>query len=96
VYALAGVSECADPPGWQLRLRKSDGTLVGEATIGRPVDGIGVLRWISTEPACRGRGLRRRLLGQGFVHLAAAGAGEVIAYVEDAPPGDPDRGQPAL
>ncbi|TJZ96483.1 GNAT family N-acetyltransferase [Actinacidiphila oryziradicis] len=92
VHRIADVTECADPPGWQLDLRETDGTLVGEATLGRPVDGTGVLWWISTDPAHRGRGLGRRLLRQCFAHLAAEGAREVIAYVDDdAPPGNLER-----
>jgi ribosomal protein S18 acetylase RimI-like enzyme len=95
-YPVARVRESYDPPGWQLHLRESDGTLVGEATIGRPVDGTGVLWWISTNPAHRGRGLGRRLLRQGLTRLAAEGAREVIAYVDDdAPPGDPEHDRTA-
>ncbi|WP_405889728.1 GNAT family N-acetyltransferase [Streptomyces sp. NBC_00133] len=95
-YPMAEVAECADPPGWQLLLRNTDGTQVAEATIGRPVDGTGVLWWISTNPAHRGRGLGRRLLEQCFDQLASNGAREVIAYVDDdAPPGDPKRDRTA-
>ncbi|WP_240677082.1 GNAT family N-acetyltransferase [Actinacidiphila soli] len=95
-YPVADVCECADPPGWQMHLRESDGTLVGEATLGRPVDGIGVLWWISTDPAHRDRGLGRHLLRQCFTRLAAEGAREVITYVDDdAPPGDPEHDRTA-
>jgi ribosomal protein S18 acetylase RimI-like enzyme len=95
-YPLAEITESADPPGWQLLLRDIDGTQVAEATIGRPVDGTGVLWWISTDRAHRGHGLGRRLLEQCFDHLASNGAREVIAYVDDdAPPGDPKRDRAA-
>ncbi|MET7718542.1 GNAT family N-acetyltransferase [Streptomyces sp. NPDC005407] len=95
-YPLAEVTECADPPGWQLLLRDTDGTQAAEATVGRPVDGIGVLWWISTDPAYRGRGLGHSLLEQCFDQLTSNGAREVIAYVDDdAPPGDPKRDRTA-
>ncbi|WP_127353769.1 GNAT family N-acetyltransferase [Actinacidiphila soli] len=56
----------------------------------------GVLWWISTHPAHRGRGPGRLLLGQCLTRLAAAGAREVIAYVDnDAPPGDPEHDRTA-
>jgi ribosomal protein S18 acetylase RimI-like enzyme len=89
---LAEVSPSVDPAGWQLTLREADRAVLGEAIIGRPIDGIGVLWWISIAPAARRRGLGRALLGQCFTHLAANGAREVIAYVDDdASPGDTER-----
>lgn len=89
---LAEVSPSVDPVGWQLTLREADRAVLGEAIIGRPIDGIGVLWWISIAPAARRRGLGRALLGQCFTHLAANGAREVIAYVDDgASPGDTER-----
>jgi ribosomal protein S18 acetylase RimI-like enzyme len=95
-YPVADVRQCADPPGWRMHLRDSDGTPVGEASIGRPSNGIGVLWWVSIHPAHRGRGLGRLLLGQCLAHLAAAGAREVIAYVDDdAPPGDREHDRTA-
>jgi ribosomal protein S18 acetylase RimI-like enzyme len=82
----------SDRAGWELMMRAPDGTLIGEATIGEPVDGIGALWWISIEPAFRGGGLGRGLLGQCLSRLVAEGAREVIAFVDDdAPPGDPER-----
>ncbi|MGH3800567.1 MAG: GNAT family N-acetyltransferase [Pseudonocardiaceae bacterium] len=96
VPPLAEVSPSMNPAGWQLTLREADGTALGEATVGRPIDGIGVLWWISIAPAARRRGLGRALLGQCFTHLAANGAREVIAYVDDdAPPGDIERDRTA-
>ena len=96
VSSLTEVSPSMDPAGWQLTLRDADGTTLGQAIIGAPVDGIGVLWWISIEPPARRRGLGRTLLEQCFVHLAANGAQEVIAYVDDdAPPGDAERDRTA-
>jgi ribosomal protein S18 acetylase RimI-like enzyme len=96
VSPLAEVSPSMDPAGWQLTLREADGTALGEAIIGRPIDGIGVLWWISIAPTARRRGLGRALLSQCFTHLAANGAREVIAYVDDdATPGDTERDRTA-
>ncbi|WP_277037330.1 GNAT family N-acetyltransferase [Actinacidiphila oryziradicis] len=76
-------------------MRESDGTPVGEATIGRPRNRTGVLWCINIDPAHRGRGLGRLLLGQCLTRMAAEGAREVIAYVDDnAPPGDPSTTAP--
>lgn len=61
--------------------------LLGETTIGLPVQGIGVLWWISVEPAARGRGLGRALLGSALDLLAGLGAQQVILYVDDDEPG---------
>jgi len=83
-------------PDWELMMRAPDGSLLGEARIGQPVDGIGVLWWITVAPAHRGQGLGRKLLGQCFSQLAAAGAREVIAFVDDdAPLGDERDRTPA-
>jgi ribosomal protein S18 acetylase RimI-like enzyme len=69
---------------------------VAEATVGRPVEGIGVLCWIGVEPAARGRGLGAALLGSAMDLLAGMGASEVILFVDDdAPPGDPERDRSA-
>ncbi|MGH3909056.1 MAG: GNAT family N-acetyltransferase [Pseudonocardiaceae bacterium] len=93
---IAEVALSTDPVGWHLIVRETDGTVLGEATIGQPVDGVGVLWWISIAPAARRRGLGRALLDQCFTHLAANRAREVIAYVDDdAPPGDPERDRAA-
>lgn len=89
------VTESEDPPGKRLEIREG-GELVAEATIGRPVAGIGVLWWISVSPAARGRGLGPALLGSALDLLAGLGADEVILYVDDdAPPGDPERDRSA-
>ncbi|MGH3719131.1 MAG: GNAT family N-acetyltransferase [Pseudonocardiaceae bacterium] len=96
VSPLAEVRPSVDPAGWQLTFREADGTVLGEAIIGQPIDGIGVLWWISIAPAARRRGLGRVLLGQCLTHLAANGAHEVIAYVDDdASPGDTERDRTA-
>ncbi|HEY8472692.1 MAG TPA: GNAT family N-acetyltransferase [Natronosporangium sp.] len=62
-------------------------TLLGEATIGLPVQGIGVLWWISVEPTARGRGLGKALLGSALDLLHQLGAQQVILYVDDDEPG---------
>ncbi|MGH3679396.1 MAG: GNAT family N-acetyltransferase [Natronosporangium sp.] len=66
---------------------RDDDTLLGEATIGLPVQGIGVLWWISVEPAARGRGLGKALLGSALDLLSGLGAQQVILYVDDDEPG---------
>lgn len=73
-----------------------DGRVVAEATIGDPVNGVGVLWWIGVEPAARGEGLGLRLLGAALDVLAAFGARQVILYVDDdAPDDDPERSRVA-
>lgn len=62
-------------------------TLLGEATIGLPVQGIGVLWWISIEPVARGRGVGKALLGSALDLLTGLGAEQVILYVDDDEPG---------
>jgi ribosomal protein S18 acetylase RimI-like enzyme len=72
------------------------GQVVAEATIGEPVDGIGVLWWIGVEPPARGEGLGLRLLGSALDLLAGLGAREVILYVDDdASDDDPERSRVA-
>ncbi|MGH3871608.1 MAG: hypothetical protein ACRDSR_08865 [Pseudonocardiaceae bacterium] len=51
VCSLAEVSPSVDPAGWRLVLREADGTALGEAIIGQPIDGIGMLWSISIAPA---------------------------------------------
>ncbi|MGW0708970.1 GNAT family N-acetyltransferase [Streptomyces sp. NPDC002643] len=89
------VNECEDPPGKRLEVR-ADGELAAEATIGRPVAGIGVLWWISVVPAARRRGLGLALLGTALDMLTGLGACEAILYVDDdAPPGNLERDRTA-
>ncbi|MFI9251316.1 GNAT family N-acetyltransferase [Streptomyces sp. NPDC053069] len=65
------------------------GKTLADATIGTPVQGTGVLWWIGVEPAARGRGLGRALLGTALDVLHGMGTSEVILFVDDdAPPGD--------
>lgn len=86
------VEGSTDPPGRRI-VARLDGEAAGEATVGLPLQGVGVLWWIEVYPAQRGRGLGRRLL------LAAAellhselGANEMVLFVDDdAPAGDPER-----
>jgi ribosomal protein S18 acetylase RimI-like enzyme len=63
------------------------GATLAEATIGLPVGGIGVLWWISVEPAARGGGVGRALLGSALDLLAGLGAAGVILFVDDDEPG---------
>ncbi|MFD8965288.1 GNAT family N-acetyltransferase [Streptomyces sp. NPDC059568] len=89
------VTDCEDPPGKRLEIRDS-GTLAAEATIGRPVDGIGVLWWISVAPTARRRGLGQALLKSSFDLLHDLGAREVILFVDDDAPADhPERSRAA-
>ncbi|MGH3622231.1 MAG: GNAT family N-acetyltransferase, partial [Sciscionella sp.] len=75
----------------QLTMRDREQVLA-EATIGLPVAGIGVLWWISVEPAGRGKGLGRALLGSALELLVGLDAAEVILFVDDDEPGtDRDR-----
>jgi ribosomal protein S18 acetylase RimI-like enzyme len=57
--------------------------VLGEATVGVPVDGIGVLWWIEVDPATRGQGVGRTLLSCALDLLARAKAHEVILCVDD-------------
>jgi ribosomal protein S18 acetylase RimI-like enzyme len=85
------VTDNEDPPGKRLEVRDGgvSGELLAEATIGRPVAGIGVLWWIGVVPSARGRGLGSALLGSAVDLLAGLGAGQVILFVDDdAPSGD--------
>ncbi|MEU5273296.1 GNAT family N-acetyltransferase [Streptomyces hygroscopicus] len=89
------VTECEDPPGRRLEAREG-GEVLAEATIGRPVAGIGVLWWISVAPPARGRGLGLALLGSALDLLTGLGAREAILYVDDdAPPGGAERDRTA-
>ncbi|MEU9045723.1 MULTISPECIES: GNAT family N-acetyltransferase [unclassified Kitasatospora] len=86
-YPIAEVTATSRPSDRRLRLCEPDGALVGEAVVGVPVDGIGVLWWIAIDPQHRGRGLGANLTEQCCTVLAAHGAHEVITYLdEDAPP----------
>lgn len=89
------VSDSEDLPGKHLEVSEG-GAPVAEATIGQPVDGIGVLWWISVESTVRRRGLGRAILGSGLNLLHDLGAREVILYVDDdAPADDPVRSRAA-
>lgn len=85
-YPIADVRATDDPTGWHLRLRDTDGALVGQASFGAPVDGIGLVRWIHIDAEHRGRGLGRNLLAQGCDLLAGNGGHELIAYLDEDPP----------
>lgn len=89
------VAPANDHPGQQLVIRRS-GEVIAEAAIGTPVAGIGVLWWISVEPAARGQKVGLALLGSALGLLAELGANEAILFVDDdAPAGDPERDRTA-
>ncbi|GAA0686500.1 hypothetical protein GCM10010193_45460 [Kitasatospora atroaurantiaca] len=94
-YPIADVQTSDQPPGRQLYLRDTDGALIGEAALGEPVDGIGVLQWIEIGAAHRGRGLGGNLLTQCCDLLAGNGGHELIAYLPEDPPRDSRLDQPA-
>jgi ribosomal protein S18 acetylase RimI-like enzyme len=56
---------------------------LGEATVGVPVDGIGVLWWIEVDPTTRGHGVGRTLLGCALDLLTRAKAHEVVLCVDN-------------
>jgi ribosomal protein S18 acetylase RimI-like enzyme len=70
-----------------LRVRDAHGATVGEATVGQPVAGVGVLWWLHVEPNTRGQGLGMELLGSALDLLSGLGADEAILYVDDDEPG---------
>lgn len=84
----AVVIERQEPTGWRIEQRDA-GQLVGEVVVTAPVQGIGLLSWISIEPANRGRGHARPLLGRALEVLWDHGAVEVILYVDDDESGGP-------
>lgn len=88
------VTDSEDPPGKRLEIREGS-DLLAEATIGHPVAGIGVLWWISVAPDSRRRGLGMSLLGSALDQMQGLGAEEVILYVDDDAPGDPERSRAA-
>ncbi|WP_340555934.1 GNAT family N-acetyltransferase [Streptomyces sp. GSL17-111] len=92
--AQVHVRDCEELPGKQVEIREG-GEVLAQATIGRPEAGIGVLWWISVTPTARGRGLGMGLLGTSLDLLTGLGADEVILYVDDNAPGDPERDRTA-
>jgi ribosomal protein S18 acetylase RimI-like enzyme len=71
-----------------LQIREND-RVVGEAIVGLPVQGVGVLWWIGLEPQARELELDKALLGSALEFLAGVGAGEVILFVPSADAADP-------
>lgn len=89
------ISPAVDHNGMQLTIRRN-GEVIGEAVVGTPFAGIGVLWWISVEPAVRGQRIGLALLGSAVDLLADLGANEVILFVDDdADPGDVERDRTA-
>jgi GNAT superfamily N-acetyltransferase len=60
-----------------------DSAVIGEATIGVPVAGVGVVWWVEVDPSRRGTGVGRTLFGSALDLLARSGAREVVLYVAD-------------
>ncbi|MFI5617601.1 GNAT family N-acetyltransferase [Streptomyces sp. NPDC051567] len=94
------VGDSEEPPGRRLAVHGEGeggggGEPVAEATVGCPVDGIGVLWWIGVTPAARRRGLGLALLGSSLELLGDLGAREVILFVDDVPADDPERSRSA-
>ncbi|MCX4666430.1 GNAT family N-acetyltransferase [Streptomyces sp. NBC_01381] len=87
-------SPTKDQAGRHLMVQDA-GTLIAEATISNPVDGIGVLRWLHVEPEARRQGLGTAVLASALDLLAGLGAREVVAFVDDDAPGDPERDRSA-
>jgi ribosomal protein S18 acetylase RimI-like enzyme len=71
------------------------GTAVGNAELGLPVPGLGVIWWLEIDPDQRRQGHGRQLLRAARQVLADAGATETILFVDRDSPGAPDR-RPAL
>ncbi|MEV6332373.1 GNAT family N-acetyltransferase [Streptomyces sp. NPDC051909] len=88
LYAVADVVECPGLPGWRLQLRERDGSRIGEALVGLPVEGVTTLRWVSLTPARRSVG--NILLEQCLAHLADRGVREVTAVLPAPADGQPD------
>lgn len=74
------------PDSWKLEITRR-GRLLAEALIGLPVQGIGVLWWITVVPGARGKGIGRALLGTALAALAQQAAAEAVLYVDDDAPG---------
>ncbi|MGH8971749.1 MAG: GNAT family N-acetyltransferase [Acidimicrobiia bacterium] len=71
------------------------GTVVGNAELGLPAPGLGVIWWLEIDPDQRRQGHGRQLLRASRQVLADAGATETILFVDRDSPGTPDR-RPAL
>ncbi|MFD5029979.1 GNAT family N-acetyltransferase [Streptomyces sp. NPDC058405] len=52
---------------------------------------VAELRWLHITPSARRQGMGRALLGSALDLLAGLGAKQVIAYVDDDDPSDPER-----
>jgi GNAT superfamily N-acetyltransferase len=78
-YPLADLDDHSDPDRWELHLRDTDGTLLGQATLGRPVGGRGTLWQLGVDAPFRRKGLGHALLDQSLRVLAHHGAEEVYA-----------------
>jgi GNAT superfamily N-acetyltransferase len=78
---IADVRELLPDRLWHLSVTASDQP-VAEMRVQLDRDQIGEVQWIAVAPACRGRGLGRRLLAQGLRFLAEQGARRVFLAVD--------------
>ncbi|MDP9407210.1 MAG: mycothiol synthase, partial [Actinomycetota bacterium] len=75
-----------DPSGFLVAERESDGSLLGfhwTKTHGSGPAAMGEVYVVGVDPAAQGLGLGRVLVLAGLAHLAAAGLGTVLLYVDD-------------
>ncbi len=94
---IAGLPHLADvqmndttsPPGKHLQVRRP-GHVLAQATLERPVDGVGLIRSITVAPHARGQGMGLGLLGNALDVLVGLGAREAIVYLDEAG-ADPER-----
>ncbi|MFF3404328.1 GNAT family N-acetyltransferase [Streptomyces sp. NPDC002659] len=88
LYVLADLTERPDAPGWYLHLRERDGTCIGQAVIGPPVEDTVMLEWITLAPGRQRLG--HILFEQCLTNLADRGIREVTTCLDA-----PNSGQPA-
>lgn len=93
-HLLITTAPGADRSGSTLTAVRRPSTEVGQAVLGTPEAGVGVLWWLEVTDRHRGTGAGRTLINAALRHLQAAGAREAILYVDDdEPPGGArDRG----
>lgn len=89
LYVLADLTERPDAPGWYLHLRERDGTCIGQAVIGPPVEDTVMLEWITLAPGRQRLG--HILLEQSLTNLADRGIHEVTACLDAPADGQPGR-----
>jgi hypothetical protein len=83
------MNDTTSPPGKRLQVRRP-GHVLAQATLERPVDGVGLIRSITVAPHARGQGMGLGLLGNALDVLVGLGAREAIVYLDEAG-ADPER-----